>query len=328
MIKTFHETKRYIDDGGIDYFYIKNESFRINEVGIYTQSISKTFEYSFDKVNWTQADGGFTTGLEPLKKMYIRSSNGWSTGQNSFMGPQVNSNTNGVISLGGNLATLIDYTDVDNITTVPNWAFARFGDRIRNNLISISNLSLGNMTTVGDNSFYQSFYQCKFLKDTFDFTNITSIGENGFHRTFEKCNELVKSSEFTNVTSVGNQGMYSTFYDCYSLKKFTGFENLTTVGNMGFQTTFSGCQRLNQVPDFSNVTTVGSYGFAAIYQYCYSLSDVTAPNIDPWDENKMSNWLFLAGEWVSGTKTVYCPTGVTISDNYNGIPYGWVRVDY
>ena len=126
--------------------------------------------------------------------------------------------------------------------------------------------------------------------------------------------------------------MSKCFNNCTSLTSISNnFTNIISVGNWGLQECLYNCENLTIGPNLNKITNVGYYSFESFLGNCKKLEEVTAPNISSWDTNNFYYWLYNAGYNVpSGTqKTVYCPTGVTIPTNdYSGIPNGWVRVDY
>lgn len=163
------------------------------------------------------------------------------------------------------------------------------------------------------------------------FSEITTVQSWTFAGCFKRFTTLTKAPDLTNITSIGEYGLYKCFYGCDSLTTVPDLSNLTTVNGNSFSNTFSYCTSLTTGPDVSNVTTVnGNNAFDYCFTYCNNISNVTTPNIqDLTQRGILTNWLMSSGGQATGTKVVNVPTGATIATNsYNGIPFGWTRVDY
>lgn len=136
---------------------------------------------------------------------------------------------------------------------------------------------------------------------------------------------------FSTYTTVLNYEFYNLFGGDIYLKsaKELVTSKITNIGDYGFRSAFSGCSRLIDTPDFSSVTSVGTEGFREAFYQCYFLKEVKSPNVAEWVTTNFQYWLYQAGVNVSGTKTFFAPTGLSIpADNTSGIPTGWTRVDY
>lgn len=289
-----------------DYFYIQNVSGSSGSIGlnILNSSVSDAYEYSKDKVNWTTRSSisSITVNLDNNEKLYIRSNRG-SFSTNAYFHtivPYMN------CAVGGNLATLIDWKNKDGIRTIPDYCFKQlFGYSNQSYFVDFSNLTTGNLTTVGAYSFQRTFDSCYNITITPDFSSLTTIHGYGMSKCFSNCTSLTSiSNNFTNIISVDNWGLQECLYNC---------ENLT-IG-----------------PNLNKITNAGYRSFESFLGNCKKLEEVTAPNISSWDTNNFYYWLYNAGYNVpAGTqKTVYAPTGLTIPTNdYSGIPNGWTRVDY
>lgn len=363
--------KLYKTEVDNDYFWIKNESNFTSEIQLsvngdgYDYVTENVISSSKDKVNWENTEttlAGFT--LEPSQKVYLRSSGGFSKGENSYI--QIISNH--IFSLGGPIASLIDYTDMQNVTSVPDWCFNKLCSRDMNYgngfsqkyLIDISQIDFGNITTIGEGSFRQAFYVdgstqgSSYIKTLPDFSkittigrrgmyqmfsgasiltgklimpNLTSIGEYGLQESFQYTN-LTEAPDFSSLTTIGKNGLYGAFKYNYNMKGQPLMSNLTTVGDFGMYECFLGNEYITKGADLSSCTEIGDYALYNCYSECYSLEEVTAPNIGVWNPQDFQNWLSNAGIFVSGTKTFNAPTGLEIPTGLYGIPSDWTRVDY
>ena len=365
--------KLYKTEVDNDYFWIKNESSLPTEIELYIIGDSSVYynenviSCSKDKVNWenTRNTLGIRIELEPFQKLFLRSSGGFSKGENSYIMIIGSS----IFSMGGPIASLIDYTNMENVTSVPDWCFnnlcsrwTTFSDSLQQkNLIDISQIDFGNITTIGEGSFYQAFYVTdyfggfSYIKTLPDFSKITTIGRRGMYKMFQGTPTLTGKVDMSNLTSIEEEGLYGAFgytklteapdfsslttigngglkfafkYD-YHMKGQPLMSNVTTIGNYGMDGCFSCNENLTKGADLSSCTQIGSYALQQCYHQCFRLEEVTAPNIDSWYSYFFDSWLYRAGEFVTGTKTFNAPTGLEIlTDTSSGIPSGWTRVDY
>ena len=112
MIKrNYYKIVRVFPDPS-SYFYIKNETMQEGRITCYDSGWLSTVnvEYSFDKVNWKRFNGGFY--LPEDSYVYFRNTSG------TFCTNEYNRVfwiTDMSISLGGDVRTLLNYTDVDSV---------------------------------------------------------------------------------------------------------------------------------------------------------------------------------------------------------------------
>lgn len=269
MIKTYHETKRYKDQS--NYFWFKNESYKEEFWAMLFSSMSSSPQVSLDGTNWvTPNNEGYY--VKPGRKIYIRCSSGYffAEGEEWYH----SGNMSGKWSVGGPLASLIDYTDQSNVTAIPSYCFHSMFSSLAESgyLLDCSEVDLGNITEVGDHGMQEMFYYCPFKAGYIDLSGITELGDYAMGYCFNGSD--LKSADLSNVTVLGTEALDNTFY-------------------------------------------------SAVY-----MNEIHAPNVQTWDTSKTSSWLYEAGSAVTGVKTFYAPTGVTIPTNGSGIPTGWTRVDY
>lgn len=302
IIRPYYKVYRVLPDPS-DYFYIKNEYYGSNRINIQTVGTPNCtdLQYSYDKITWTNKSLGGANyfNMESGETLYFRSTTGWTKDNDNRILLGNDSQTH-EYSIGGNLCTLLDYTNADTILTIPDYAFYTFFHR-QSNLISAENLTIGNATAAGNNSFKQIFYGCGFTA-TPDFSGFTTVGNNCFEGAFGNCSALTTLWDSSDLTTIGGSSFLSSFYNCSSLSKGLDFSSATTIG----------AQCLNQC-----------------YNGCSLISEVTTPNVQELRQNSvLSSWLLNAGTQATGTKTVRVPTGATISSDASGVPSGWTRVDY
>ena len=197
-------------------------------------------EYSFDKVNWIRFNSSFYLPADSY--VYFRNTSGTFCMSEYY---SVFSISKMSISLGGDVRTLFNYTDVDSVTAIPAYGFRKPISLNDGNITDISNLS------------------------------------------------------FRGITSIGDYGLYGTF----SQSIFT----------------------ITKGVDLRDVTTIGNCALEELYAYNSNLTEVYAPNVSTWDENKSRFWL----QSVAPTGVVYKPSTLTIpTDTPHGIPSGWTTQDY
>ncbi len=194
MIKrNYYKIVRVFPDPS-SYFYIKNETMSEGRIGLWNEEwISQhSFEYSFDKVNWTPIRSYWNEDIPADSYMYFRNSSGTfnteSSKENFYIG--VNA------SLGGDIRTLFNYTDVDSVTTIPTYGlYMPFQTMNSYKIIDISNLS---------------------------FRGITSISDYGLSQTFSNSNNwfsITKGVDLRDVTTLGNYALQELYYNNSNLKE-------------------------------------------------------------------------------------------------------------
>ena len=233
MIKTFLETKRY-NKSDNDYFWFRNDGYKDIYFQIYG-SFEGTQEFSYDKSTWYDKDyndGWWTIILKPGQKVYFRSTDGWS-GEN---GIQYTEYEIGRLSVGGPVASLVDYTDMANVTALPDHCLHNlFGGGngssdgyFAENIYDASEMDFGNITTVGRYSLYGMFHNCKniYTDKLPDFSGITEVGYNGMWNIFENCEKLQKGIDLSSVTTLDTNSLYNMYFGCHYLEEAT-FPNIS-----------------------------------------------------------------------------------------------------
>jgi hypothetical protein len=169
-----------------DYFYIKTEGYDESTLSYNLQNTTLNLQYSFDKVNWTTLPNVFSEFQVPGDtSVYFRNNSGtFGTGEQNLFYPRTN------ISIGGDIRTLFDYTDVDSVTTLPTNGFSKvFAMQNDTIIVDISNLSLGGITTIGDNAFNEAFAWTSIQKGL-DLSGVTTLGEGALNYMYMSCSSL------------------------------------------------------------------------------------------------------------------------------------------
>ena len=173
-----------------DYFYIKNEG--VNYVANFIE-------------------------IQPNSKLYLRGTAGyWKNNDDS--GIYFYKSEEFPMSIGGDLRTLLNYTDVDSVTTIPANCFkATFQEK---NLTSIENLTLGSsVRTIGEYAFFQMFYNNPDITTALDLSNVTTVGNSAMTYMYYSCTSLQKGSNLSGVTTLGDNAMNYMYNNCSSLNE-------------------------------------------------------------------------------------------------------------
>lgn len=370
IIRKFYTLYKTATDTN-DYFWIKNESSSSNTVelrcfgGGYIVDKLPKVEYSIDKITWNKPSlylDKISVNLNEGEKVYFRNSSGsWVKDDSWVTGGYFKCSDN--FSAGGDIRTLIDYTFVDGVVTIPDYSFKcilSFDSTTMSKLKAVD-LKIGDsVRNVGKNSFFNAFYYnsapTNLESFKFDMKNVVSAGDYSFQNLLRECTNLTTlQMDMSSLETVGRESFQNAFNSLTSITSLPDFPSLTTTGQNSFNNAFaynplvttppdmssletlgsyslSGAFRnsgITEGVDLSNVTSWSSYSLADMYMYCADLAEVTAPNVSQWNTYNAQGWLMNAGTNVSGTKTVNCPTGLTIpTDSNSGIPTGWTRTDY
>ena len=187
MIKrNYYKIVRIFPDPS-SYFYIKNETMNQNYMDFNSSWLGTVnLEYSFDKVNWTRFNG---VNIPADSYMYLRNTSGTFCISEYTQVLYPNEN----ISLGGDIRTLFNYTDVESVTKIPDYGFSRiFSMQNGAKITDISNLS---------------------------FRGITEIGNYGLKFTFAWFHTGTKGVDLRDVTTLGEGALQNLYYDNYNLKE-------------------------------------------------------------------------------------------------------------
>lgn len=215
---------------GPDYFYIENAyngqntvNIRLSWYGDYPNLRTTDLAYSKNANEWTSIDVSKPSGstaktisvvLNEGERVYVRSSTGLSIYNSSSSHSYVSFHGSNAINVGGNIATLIDYTDPDSVTTVRNGEFyGLFHTTTLHpaSVVDISNLSLGNITTLEAYAMNELLYGQSMLTSALDLTGITSTQSSAITRLYYNCS-LIDEAWTLNVTrNATNSGwLYGT----------------------------------------------------------------------------------------------------------------------
>ena len=174
--KNYYKVVRVFPDPS-SYFYIKNETMSEGEMNFnYVWLVTINLEYSYDKVNWTLASslGGGNLIIPADSYVYFRNTSGtFCTNEyTQVFYPYGN------ISLGGDIRTLFNYTDVDSVTAIPPYGLRNMFSGQGGKVKDISNLSFRGITSIGDYGLSGTFSQSWFeITKGVDLRDVTTLGE-------------------------------------------------------------------------------------------------------------------------------------------------------
>jgi len=337
-----------------DYFYIENTYVGKNTISIKrtisgtpsSSTFARHLEYSKDKVNWTTFKLSSTTyniTLNQGEKVYLRGDEGvlnYSIGSNGAV-----TNITGSQShiLGGNINSLLNYLDINNVV-LPVYVF-KYLFRDNNKLISAYNLSLPTIT-LSEQCYYSMFEDCTSLTTAPALLPATTLASGCYWYMFMGCTSLTTAPTLpaTTLAAYCYNGM---FQDCTSLTTaptlpattltnscygymFSGCTSLTTaptlpattLANVCYGNMFSGCTSLVNPPDLP-ATTLTNRCYYYMFSGCTSLNKVTTYANDISASNCIDNWL----QNVAPVGTFYNNGTATYTiDSPSGIPVGWTEV--
>ena len=324
--------------------------------GTYATSV----EYSKDKLTWntltfnTSTPQTITVGVG--EKLYLRNDTGvfnFHDVRNGTVDYYTSITSTNTINVGGNTNSLFDYTNMSgvDVSSTVGGLCRLFSHSV--NLINAKDIVIP-QTTYPDFFLDEMFAHCESLVTTPNLNNVVNIGYASCSQTFGYCYSLVTPPDFNGVTYTGIRSGFSwCFHDCNSLTRTPSFNSLTSIGPYGFNQTFTNCSNLTDImfdtssitnlPEFAfnrsfmntkietglylgNVTELGSNSLSQIYYNCSFLSVVHCPNVSSWDITNTNKWLSGAGTSVSGTKTAYKYSNISIPTSDSGIPSGWTIV--
>ena len=161
------------------YFYIKNETMSQNYMDFNSSWLETVnLEYSFDKVNWTRFNG---VSIPADSYMYLRNTSGTfcTSGYTQVLYPNEN------ISLGGDIRTLFNYTDVDSVTKIPDYGFSQtFSMQNYSKITDISNLSFRGINEIGNYGLYFAFAWNHIGTKGVDLRDVTTLGEGALQNLY------------------------------------------------------------------------------------------------------------------------------------------------
>ena len=195
MIKrNYYKIVRVFPDPS-SYFYIKNETMNQTYMDFSSSWLETVnLEYSFDKVNWRRFTG---TYIPADGYMYLRNTSGTfcTSEYTQILYPNEN------ISLGGDIRTLFNYTDVESVTKIPDYGFSRiFSMQNGAKITDISNLSFRGITEIGNSGLLYAFAWEHIGTKGVDLRDVTTLGEGALQSLYAY-NSNLKEAYAPNVST-------------------------------------------------------------------------------------------------------------------------------
>ena len=198
MIKrNYYKIVRIFPDPS-SYFYIKNETMNQVEFSVdYGWLSTVNLEYSFDKVNWKRFNSAYIYGITGDSYIYLRNTSGTFCTSEYDSVIQISFDC----SIGGDIRTLFNYTDVDSVTAIPPYGLKKMFGGYGGNVKDISNLSFRGITSIGDYGLYGTFNQSWFeITKGVDLRDVTTIGNYALQELYAY-NSNLKEAYAPNVST-------------------------------------------------------------------------------------------------------------------------------
>ena len=315
--------------------------------------INSTVEYSFDKQNWQEfeydEDGAIMVTVPYGTKIYCRGINpdgvrstdlidesDWST--DTFWGDGLS-----IWNIGGDIMTLIDYTDPDLDTMVGTFysLFSQGTDHFVD-LYHTNDLILS-ADVLSDRCYVEMFSESSNLELAPDLP-ATTLAQSCYSNMFSGCTSLTTAPELP-VTTLA-QSCYSNMFngctslttapdlpattlatDCYS-SMFHGCTNLTTAPDLPaitlasycYSNMFNGCTSLIEAPELP-ATTLASYCYSAMFYNCPNLNYIKCLATDISATDCTRYW--VSGVSSTGTFIKNSSMSSWIIGSSDGIPSNW-----
>ena len=294
---------------GPDYLYIENTYAGENTITFTTAQLgtpnsytyAKSVEYSTDKKNWntltfnTSTPQTITIGVG--EKLYLRNDSGaFNYYEFASFYTKINTSQNCVV--GGNINTLINYNDADNVSLRGYYGCFYMLFKNAKNITDASNLIIPS-TTIVESYCREMFSGCTSLQNA-PTLPATTLGKRCYHEMFYDCSKLTTAPELpaTNLAMGCYSGMFSNctslvnaptlpattlVSDCY-FRMFSSCTSLvnaptlpaTKLASECYYEMFSSCKALTTAPALS-ATNLADYCYQGMFRYCTSLT--TTPEL-------------------------------------------------
>lgn len=261
-----------------DYFYIQNTYAGQNTVSLTTGrsgsptsgNYSTSVQYSKDKTNWTTISNlapGYThtITIDQGEKVYFRNDNGVFNFYNDSNSASYYTYINSTYSTvgGGNLASLIDYTNMDTLV-LPMGCFYR----LFYNNTTITTLQTLPSNAMGTRCCFSMFENCTGLITPPALPSMT-LAKDCYGSLFLSCSNLTTPPELPATTLVW--GCYGNMFKyCGSLTSAPVL-HATTLTNFVYSGMFIGCNSLTTPPELP-ATNLGEGCYQYMFERCSNLT--------------------------------------------------------
>ena len=243
---------------------------------------------------WRSIQQGTTYSVSNNQYMEFRGNN--STGINTSA-QQIQFVTTGNAFIDGNIMSLCDNGDHDNVLTLNDYAFYQmFSNTSSSGTLDASGLHLpycsgvycyGNLfrtntaltiapkelpaTTLTKQCYQGMFYNCTNLVTGPEVIAATTVDDQSFRIMFSGCSNLPSTPRFEIKALEGEDNCYNMFYNCTSLTDINCTLPATTLTEMCYRGMFNGCTQINQAPELPATTLAGSC-YYMMFNGCTSLT--------------------------------------------------------
>ena len=324
-------------------------------------NISRSIQYSKDKINWTEISFGTTDNptkieLNPSEKIYLK-------GTNSSYSEASDSGLNSCriivdgkvgVDIYGNIMSLIYGDNFYGQTVLTSdytftYLFSKplSANYFPSNIADASNLILP-ATTLTKSCYKGMFSHCSALRGAPKLLPATTLTDYCYYGMFESC-DLITPPELP-ATTLAYECYYKMFAGCTHMRT-TPELPATTLAFGCYREMFSDCERINAAPELP-ATTLTDYCYYGMFRYCYNLT--TAPELPATNlenkcyyrmfyechrlnyikclaTNKISDWYGTTQDWtykVASTGTFIKSASATDWETgTSGIPSGWTVQD-
>ena len=287
-------------------FYIENTYNGSNRVDILvslnnpSRSHITELQYSTDKSNWTTyqlSNGSTSITLSQGQRVYFRNDNGYcnsKANESDYWCMTFNPTQSYII--GGNINSLLDYTDMYNVT-LPSQCFwklfngsstltsaadltlvsnrATYGcySEMFMNCTSLVTPPVIKATIIGDSYCYESMFRgCTSLTSTPSLP-ATTLSAGCYRSMFKGCTSLTSTPSLP-ATTLAASCYWSMFEGCTALTSAPSLP-ATTMETSCYRSMFSGCTSLTSAPALQ-ATTLSSYCYSGMFSGCTSLTSAPA----------------------------------------------------
>ena len=197
-----------------------------------------------------------------------------------------------------------------------------YGSHLSENHISHFSISkadcyvYGNIMSLVDS---RNFYYCDTLREGYNFVNLFKANDN---LLMLEDRRLVLPA-----VKLANDSYYGLFQMCSNLTVAPELP-AKELDRWCYARMFKECVNLTEAPVLP-AEKLEPRCYLEMFYGCNNLNSVVCLATDISAEECTNQWMYLAGQDVSGEKTITLISGVAWSENNDsGIPNGWTRVDY
>ena len=255
----------------MNYFYIENKYNGTNTITLTTQNSggnnhhATALEYSKDRLNWSEItlSGTNTISMNSGEKVYFRNTNGYFNELDFYTTFTTTRNHN----VGGNIMTILDYSNIGSVTLSENCFFSMFENDIY--LKDASNL-LMYQDVLQPSCYSYMFNGCSRLV-TPPALPATTLANSCYYRMFQGCTSLTSTPTLP-ATTLKDACYYWMFQGCTSLTSTPALP-ATTLATGCYRGMFGGCTRVTSAPSLP-ATTLASRCYYDMFSGCTALTSV------------------------------------------------------